>query len=97
MYVVNAGPPDTVSVLSTRCRGCHPKGLIVTSSSKIKQTIIIIPTTRVSTNITFIGQFRFSFELKRKKKKYLTILFQLVTFTKIYKMHKVWFNGRISP
>ena len=50
MSVVNAGPPDTVSVLSTRCGACHPKGLIVASSYKIKQTIIIITTTRIYTN-----------------------------------------------
>ena len=61
MSVVNAGPPDTVSVLSNRCGGCHPKGLIVVSSYKIKQTIIIIATTKIFTNITFIGQFKFSF------------------------------------
>ena len=57
MSVVNDGPLDTVSVLSTRCGGCHPKGLIVASSYKIKQTILIITTTRISTNITFTGQF----------------------------------------
>ena len=50
MSVVNAGHPDTVSVLSTRCGGCHPKGLIVASSYKIKQTIVIITTTRIYTN-----------------------------------------------
>ena len=42
LSLVNAGPPDRVSVLSTKCGGCHPKGLIVASSHKIKQTIIII-------------------------------------------------------
>ena len=31
LYLVNAGPPDRVSVLSTTCGGCHPKGLIVAS------------------------------------------------------------------
>ena len=40
-YLANAGPPDRVSVLSTKCRGCHPKGLIVASSCKINQIIII--------------------------------------------------------
>ena len=50
-----------VTVLSTRCGGCHPKGLIVARSYKIKQTILIITITRISTNITFIGQFQFSF------------------------------------
>ena len=69
MSVVNAGPPDTVPVLSTRCGGCHPKGLIVASSYNITQTIIIITTTRISTNITFIDQFQFSFQLKKKKNK----------------------------
>ena len=38
----NAGPPDRASVLSTKCGGCHPKGLIVASSHKIKQIIIIL-------------------------------------------------------
>ena len=50
MSVVNAGPLHAVSVLSTRCGGCHPKALIVASSYKIKQTIIIITTTRIYTN-----------------------------------------------
>ena len=36
LYLVNAGPPDRVSVSSTTCEGCHPKGLIVASSCKIK-------------------------------------------------------------
>ena len=34
MAIVNAGPPDTVSVVSTRYGGCHPKGLIAVSSYK---------------------------------------------------------------
>ena len=38
--LVNAGPPDRVSVLFTKCGACHPKGLIVASSHKIKQIII---------------------------------------------------------
>ena len=42
LSVVNAGPLDRVSVLSTKCGGCHPKGLIVASSHKIKQIIIIL-------------------------------------------------------
>ena len=42
LSLVNAGPPDRVSVLSTKCGGCHPKGLIVASSHKIKQLIIIL-------------------------------------------------------
>ena len=39
--LVNAGPPDRVSVLSIKCGGRHSKGLIVARSYKIKQTIII--------------------------------------------------------
>ena len=39
LSVANAGPPDRVSVLSTKCGECHPKGLIVASSHKIKQII----------------------------------------------------------
>ena len=35
-------PRYRASVLSTKCGGCHPKGLIVASSYKIKQRIIII-------------------------------------------------------
>ena len=42
LSLVNAGPPDRVSVLSTKCGGCHPKGLIVASSYKVKQIIILI-------------------------------------------------------
>ena len=42
LSLVKAGPPDRVSVLSTKYGGCHPKGLIVTSSHKIKQILIII-------------------------------------------------------
>ena len=41
LSLVNAGPPDRVSVLSTKCGGCHPKGLIVASSHKIKLIIIL--------------------------------------------------------
>ena len=40
--LVNAGPPDRASVLSTKCGGCHPKGLIVASSYKVKQIIILV-------------------------------------------------------
>ena len=42
LSLVNAGPPDRVSVLSTKCGGCHPKWLIAARSHKIKQIIIII-------------------------------------------------------
>ena len=41
LSLVNAGPPDRVSVLSTKCGECHPKGLIVASSHKIKQIILL--------------------------------------------------------
>ena len=41
LSLVNAGPPDRVSVLSTECGGCHPKGLIVASSHKIEEIIIL--------------------------------------------------------
>ena len=34
LSLVNAGSPDRVSVLSTKCGGCDPKGLIVASSHK---------------------------------------------------------------
>ena len=42
LSLVNAGSPDRVSVLSTKCGGCDPKGPIVASSHKIKQLIIIL-------------------------------------------------------
>ena len=42
LSLVNAGPQNRVSILSTKCGGCHPKGLIVASSYKIKQIIIAI-------------------------------------------------------
>ena len=38
----NAGPRNRVSILLTKCGWCHPKGLIVASSYKIKQIIIAI-------------------------------------------------------
>ena len=40
--LVNAGPRNRVSILTTKCGGCHPKGLIVASSYKIKQIITAI-------------------------------------------------------
>ena len=42
LSLVNAGPPDRVYVLSTKCGGCHPRGSIVASSHKVKQIILII-------------------------------------------------------
>ena len=41
LSLVNAGPSDRVSVLTTKCGGCHPKGLIVASSHRIKQITIL--------------------------------------------------------
>ena len=41
LSLVNDGPPDRVSALSTKCGGSHPKGLMVAGSYKIKQIIII--------------------------------------------------------
>ena len=42
LSLFNAGPPNRVSILFTKCGGCHPKALIVASSYKIKQIIIAI-------------------------------------------------------
>ena len=39
LSLVNACPQNRVSIPSTKCGGCHPKGLIVASSYKIKQII----------------------------------------------------------
>ena len=58
-------PQIQISVLSTRYGECHSKGLIVANSYKIKQTINII-TIRISTNITYICQFQFSFWSNKK-------------------------------
>ena len=41
LSLVDAGRPDRVSVLSTKCGGCHPKELIVASSHKIRQMKIL--------------------------------------------------------
>ena len=41
LSLVNAGPRNRVSILSTKCGGCQPKGLIVVNSYKVKQIIII--------------------------------------------------------
>ena len=53
LSLVNACPPDRVSVLSTKCGGCHPKGLIVASSHKIKQIIIIFKLIYAKANSLF--------------------------------------------
>ena len=42
LSLLNAGPQNRVSILFTKCEGCHPKGLIVASSYKIKQIITAI-------------------------------------------------------
>ena len=42
LSLFNAGPRNRVSILFTKCGGCHRKGLIVASSYKIKQIIIAI-------------------------------------------------------
>ena len=42
LSLVSAGTPDKVSVLSTKCGGRHPKVIIVSSSHKIKQIIIML-------------------------------------------------------
>ena len=52
-------PRYRVSVLSTKCGGCHPKGLIVASSYKIKIIITIL---------TLMCQCQFSFLVDKKKK-----------------------------
>ena len=41
LYLVNPGAPDRVTVLSTKYGGFRPKGLIIASSHKIKQIIIL--------------------------------------------------------
>ena len=40
--LVNAGLPDRVSALSTKCGGCHPKRLIVASLYKINNNKNVI-------------------------------------------------------
>ena len=40
--LLNTGPRNRVSILSTKCGGCHQKGLIVATSYKIKQIMIAI-------------------------------------------------------
>ena len=66
LSLVNAGPPDRVSVLSTKCGGCHPKGLIVASSHK---------KTKDNNDIKiFICQSRFSILLDKNKNQ-LKLLF----------------------
>ena len=42
LSLVNAGLRNRVSVLSTKCGGCHPKRLIVARAHKIKQIIITL-------------------------------------------------------
>ena len=56
LSVVNAGPPDRVSVLSTKYEGYHLKGLTVASLYKIKIIITILLLTR---------QFSFLHDIKK--------------------------------
>ena len=53
LSLVNVGPPNRVSVLSTKCGGRHPKALIVTSSYKIKQIILILKCIYAKANSPF--------------------------------------------
>ena len=53
LSLVNAGPPDRVSVLSTKCGGCHPNGLIVASSHKRKQIIRVLKFIYAKSNSLF--------------------------------------------
>ena len=57
---VNPGLPERVSVLSTKCDGCHTKGLIVASSHNIKKIVII-------TILTLICQSQLSVLLDKNK------------------------------
>ena len=76
LSLVNAGPADRVSVLSTKCGGCYPKGLIVVSSHKIQQIIIIM--TIIITILTLICQSQFSFFLDKKQNQLKLYFFPLV-------------------
>ena len=61
MSVVNAGHPDTEYLYyPLDVEGVTLMGSLFLSSYKIKH-IIIITVTKISTNITFIVQFQFSF------------------------------------
>ena len=74
LSLVNAGPPDRVSVLSTKYERCHPKGIIVASSHKIKQIVII-------TILTLMYQSQFSVLLDKNKnqlKLYSSYWFHLI-------------------
>ena len=69
MSLVNAVLPDRVSVLSTKCGGCHTKGLIVASSHKKTN----------NNNIKiFICQSQFSVLLDENKNQLKLLLYPLV-------------------
>ena len=70
LSLVNAGPPDRVSVLSTKCGGCHPKGLIVASSRK---------KTNNNNNIKiYICQRQFDVLLDKNKNQLKLLIYLLV-------------------
>ena len=56
-------PRYRVSVLSTKCGGCHPKGLIVASLYKI--IIIIITIITIITILLFTRKFLFLLDKKK--------------------------------
>ena len=78
---VNVGPPDRVSVLSTKCGGCHLKRLIVATSHKIKQImmiIIVIIIIMTIITLTLIFQNGFSVLLDKNKNQLKLLFFPLV-------------------
>ena len=58
LSLVNAGPPDRVSVLSTKCGECHLKGFTVASLYKIKIIIMTI--------LLLTRQFSFLLDIRTK-------------------------------
>ena len=84
-------PRYWVSVLSTRCGGCHPKGLIVHCCQLIQDKTIINKNfnknnNKNSTSITFIWQchcpffffFFFFFWKNRKPEKYVWLISRIL-------------------
>ena len=93
LFLVNVGPSDRVSVLSTKCGGCHLKGLIVATSHKIKQImmiimviiiimimiiIVIIVMIMTIITLTLIFQNEFSVLLDKNKNQLKLLFFPLV-------------------
>ena len=67
--LANAGPPHRVSsILSTKCGGCHQKGLIVASSHKMNNNNIQI----------YICQSQFSVLLGKKNNQLKLLFYPLV-------------------